>query len=84
MNLTFSAQFFALFGAFLGSMFALVRYAMQSSRATADRFVAYLESALHRQEDVNTQFQGAIENLSDNVRDNSAVLQRVAERLGLS
>lgn len=81
--MSFWAQFFALFGGFLGSMFALVRFALVNSRATAERFVGFLESALHRQEDLNSQFQGALEGLSDNVRDNSAVLQRVAERLGL-
>lgn len=81
--MTFWAQFFALFGAFLGSMFALVRFALMASRANADRFVTFLEGALRRQEDLNGQFQGAVESLSDNVRENSAALARMAERLGL-
>ncbi len=46
-----------------------------------DRFTSFLEGSLARQEQINHSFQTAIENLNENVRDNSALLGRVLEKL---
>jgi hypothetical protein len=72
----------ALAGSFAASAFALVRYALKENRSVSDRFTSFLEGALKRQEDSNRSFQGALENLVENVRDNSALLIRVLEKLG--
>lgn len=73
----------ALLGTFVGSAFALVRFALGQNKALTDRFVTYLETALCRQEEVNAGFKAAIDGLTANVRANSAVLQKVAERIGV-
>lgn len=73
----------ALLGSFVASAFALVRYAMNQNRSILDRFMAFLEKATYRQETINGRFQQALENLGANVRENSILLARVAERLDL-
>ncbi len=78
-----SPEVVGLIGSFLASAFALVRYAMTQNRSMLDRFVVFLEGALQRQEQVNGRFQHALEALGENVRENSALLARVAERIGL-
>lgn len=67
-------DFYALAASFLAAMFALVRYALVQSGRTVDRFVGFLEEALRRQEDVNAQFQGALEQLD-------TTLKRIEERI---
>ena len=69
-----------LLGAFVGASFTLIRFAMAQHRAMTDRFVSFLESALRRQEAVNVDFQKALSDLTSNVRENSALLARLAER----
>lgn len=68
-------------GAFVGASFALIRYALAQHRAMTDRFVNFLESSLRRQEEVNGRFQKALEDLTDNVRENSTLLGRLSERV---
>jgi len=68
-------------GAFLSASFALIRYAMAQHRAMTDRFVSFLEASLRRQEEVNARFQAALEDLTENVRENSTLLGRLAERV---
>jgi hypothetical protein len=71
-----------LTGSFAASAFTLVRFALRENRSVTDRFTTFLESALATQEEVNQGFQRAIESLNENVRDNSALLGRVLEKLG--
>ncbi len=78
-----SVELLALLGSFVASAFALVRYAMNTNRSLMDRFVAFLEGAHRRQEKVNERFQSTLDRLGDNVRENSALIARVAERIGL-
>lgn len=70
--------------AFVASSFALVRFALKEHRAMADRFTGFLEGALARQQEVNAKFTATLEQLVDNVRENSLLLNRVVERLGMS
>ncbi|HEY0867646.1 MAG TPA: hypothetical protein VGE01_09710 [Fimbriimonas sp.] len=76
-------ELLTLLGAFVGSAFALVRFALTQNKAVTDRFVTYLEQALSRQEEVNAGFKSAIDGLTLNVRENSALLQKLAERMGV-
>lgn len=69
-----NSELYPLAAAWLASMFALVRFALVQGARTADRFTTFLEAALRRQEDVNSQFQGALEQLS-------ATLRRIEERI---
>jgi hypothetical protein len=79
-----SAELAALVGSFIASAFALVKYAMNQNRSILDRFVQFLQQTTDRQERVNEQFQRAMDQLGANVRENSILLARVAERLELS
>lgn len=79
-----AAETLALVGSFVASAFALVRYAMSQNRSVLDRFIGYLEHAMERQEAINSRFQSTIESLGANVRENSVLLARVAERLDLA
>jgi hypothetical protein len=45
-----------------------------------DRFVAFLEDSVHRQEAVNQGFAEAIDRLTETVRENSLLITRLAER----
>ncbi len=54
---------------------------MKENRTITDRFTTFLEGSLSRQEQINHSFQQAIENLNENVRDNSALLGRVLEKI---
>lgn len=74
-------ELFTVLGSFIGAAFALIRYAMAQHRAMTDRFVSFLENALRRQEEVNEGFQKALENLTENVRENSTLLGRLSERV---
>ncbi|MBV6491088.1 MAG: hypothetical protein KJZ62_11460 [Fimbriimonadaceae bacterium] len=78
-----SAELLALVGSFLATAFGLVRLALSAHRAMTERFVDFLESSLRRQEEVNAHFEAAIEQLTENVRENSTLLGRVAERLNV-
>lgn len=68
----------------MGASFALIRYAMAQHRTMTDRFVTFLETSLRRQEEVNARFQSALEGLTENVRENSTLLARLAERVHLN
>jgi hypothetical protein len=59
-----------------------VRYTLKENRTVSDRFTSFLERSLQRQEESNNAFQQALENLVENVRENSALLGRVIEKLG--
>lgn len=74
-------ELIALLAGFVGSSFALIRYAMAQHRAMTDRFVSFLESSLRRQEEVNQGFRKALEDLTENVRENSTLLVRLSERV---
>ena len=84
MNLVPWMELFTVIGSFVGAAFALIRYAMAQHRAMTDRFVTFLESSLRRQEEVNDDFRGALESLAENVRENSTLIGRLAERVGSS
>lgn len=57
---------------------------MAQHRTMTDRFVTFLETSLRRQEEVNARFQSALEGLTENVRENSTLLARLAERVHLN
>jgi hypothetical protein len=73
----------ALAASFVGAAFALVRYALNQSRAAMDRFITYLEMALHRQEAINQSFAAAIDRLSLGSQESARLMARIAERLGV-
>lgn len=74
-------ELIALLGSFVASAFALVRVSLAQHRAVVDRFITFFEDASRRQEAVNERFQTALDHLSENVRENSAILSRMAERM---
>lgn len=75
------AELFALLASFIATSYALIRLVLHQHKATVDRFVTYLEQALARQEEINSCFQPALEELTACVRENSLLLGRIAERL---
>lgn len=77
------AELATLLASFVGSAFALVRFALNQSRATSERFVTYLEGSLERQEKINADFRNTLDQLTSNVRENSALLNRMADRIGV-
>jgi hypothetical protein len=74
-------ELFTVLGSFVGAAFALIRYTMSQHRAMTDRFVTFLEGSLRRQEEINSGFRRALEDLTENVRENSSLLGRLAERV---
>lgn len=68
--------------AFIGASFGLVRFALAQNRAMSEHFVHYLEEALARQDAINQGYERALQQLTENVRDNTALLNRIVERIG--
>jgi uncharacterized membrane protein YccC len=79
--MNFGVELLALLGSFVAGAFALLRLALTQQRSLTERFVAFLEELVRRQEEASSNFEGALETLSANVRENSALVSRVAERL---
>jgi hypothetical protein len=76
-------ELIALLASFVATSYALVRLVLFQQKATVDRFVTYLEQALERQEEINSCFQPALEELTVCVRENSLLLGSIAERLSI-
>lgn len=74
----------ALLASVLASAVGLVRFAANRHQALVERFVSFLEESLKRQEAVNARFQGALEDLTQNVRRSSQLLTKVAKRLDIA
>lgn len=73
-------QLLALIGSFVGAAFALLRLMLAQQKALTERFVGFLEESLRRQEEATANFEAALETLSCNVRENSTLVARLAER----
>lgn len=78
--MSFDVQLLALLGSFIGAAFALLRLMLTQQRSLTERFVGFLEESLRRQEEATTNFEAALESLACNVRENSALVARLAER----
>ncbi|MEQ1823166.1 MAG: hypothetical protein ABL949_11695 [Fimbriimonadaceae bacterium] len=80
MSFSSWTELIALLGSFVASAFTLLRYSLGQHRGMVDRFVAFLEDSVHRQEAVNRGFAEAIDRLTETVRENSLLITRLAER----
>ncbi|MFQ3669132.1 MAG: hypothetical protein SNJ74_04690 [Fimbriimonadaceae bacterium] len=74
-------ELFVLLGTFVGTAFAIVRYAMATGRDATERFMDFLGASVERQDDTNRRFQEILERHGEIMRENSALLQRLSERL---
>ncbi len=70
----------ALGGSVVAASFALVRFAMAQNRAITERFTAYMERSLARQEELNERVRRALESLGEAVRDCSSRLDKIATK----
>lgn len=78
-----TAEGIAAVTAVIGSAFGILRMGLAEARRTGDRFLDYMEGALARQEAIHQQMTGALEQLSTAAREQSTLLERIAERLNL-
>ncbi|MCC7433427.1 MAG: hypothetical protein IT363_01995 [Methanoregulaceae archaeon] len=74
-------ELFALLGSFVASALALVRFALVQHRSMLDQFMAFIVDAQTRQIETQDRFEGALDRLTENVRENSTLLTRIAERM---
>lgn len=74
-------ELFALLGSFVASALALVRFALVQHRSMLDRFMAFIVDAQTRQIETQDRFESALDRLTENVRENSTLLTRIAERM---
>lgn len=74
-------ELFALLGSFMASAVALVRFALVQHRSMLDRFMAFIVDAQQRQSETQDRFESAMERLTETVRENTALLQRIGERM---
>lgn len=74
-------ELFALLGSFVASALTLVRFALVQHRSMLDRFMAFIVDAQTRQIETQDRFEGALDRLTENVRENSTLLTRIAERM---
>ncbi|MFN3730102.1 MAG: hypothetical protein ACK4XJ_10355 [Fimbriimonadaceae bacterium] len=75
------SELIGLLGAFVAAVFALMQKSMGQHRALLERFMGFLESGLTRREEVDRRFEAALRELSDTVRDNSALVARILDAL---
>ena len=78
--MSFGIELLALLGGFVAGAFALLRLMLNQQRVLTERFVGFLEDLVRRQEEASANFEAALAQLSDNVRENSALVARMAER----
>lgn len=78
-NLT---ELLAVLAAFVGASFTLARMTLTQQQRSTDRFVAFLQESLVRQEATIGSFRGSIENLSEAIAEHNRLLRRVAEKAG--
>lgn len=74
-------ELFALLGSLVASAAALVRFALVQHRLMLDRFMAFIVDAQTRQNETQDRFEDALDRLTENVRENSTLLSRIAERM---
>jgi hypothetical protein len=65
------------------SAFAVAQLALRQHRAMTDRFVTFVETSLAKHEEAMVGFRDAVAHLDDGVRENTLVVQRMSERLGV-
>lgn len=66
------------------SAFAVAQLALRQHRVMTDRFVTFVETSLARHEKSMAGFRDAVTHLDDGVRENTQVVRRISERLGVS
>lgn len=74
-------ELFALLGSFVASAFALVRFALGQHRSMLERFMSFIGESQARQGEAQDRFEDALDRLTENVRENSTLLSRMAERM---
>jgi hypothetical protein len=79
--MSFGIELLALLGSLVAGAFALVRLMLTQQRCLTERFVAFLEGLVRRQETASANFEAALETLAENVRENSALIARMSERV---
>ncbi|HRF61141.1 MAG TPA: hypothetical protein PLH94_14655 [Fimbriimonadaceae bacterium] len=72
-----------LLGGVTASAFALARIGLAGQRRLLERFAGFLESSIRRQESIQERLAEALDGLREEVRDQSRLLGRLAEREGL-
>lgn len=72
---------FALLGTFVGSSFALIRFALTQTRALIEGHMQYLEHVADREERSHQQLAAALDGLSRGVEENAILLRRLTEWL---
>lgn len=78
-NLT---ELLAVLATFVGASFTLVRMTLAQQQRSTERFVAFLEASLVRQEATIGSFRGSLDNLSEAIAEHNALLRRVTETAG--
>jgi len=76
-----NGQLVAILGAAVASAFALIRMSMSQHRSLIDRFVGFLETGMRRSDRANERIAAAVDSLGDTVRENTAVISRLSERM---
>ena len=76
-----AAELLPALAGFIASAFAVVRITLGQQKALTDRFLSFLEASLRRQEAAVDEFRGTLQTLDDSVRENTALVRRLSERL---
>lgn len=76
-----NAELVAILGAAMASAFALVRMSLGQHRSLIDRFVSFLESGMKRSDSAHERIANAVDALGETVRENTAVISRLTERM---
>ena len=72
-----------LLGGVVTGILALARLTLNQHKTVVDRFVGFVESSLSKQEEASQKVADAIHDLAEGTRENTSMLRRMGEQLGV-
>lgn len=81
MGMTAWHELLLVLGSFIGATFALARASLGQHRRTVERLVEFLDSSMRRAGEREERYAEILRELGDGIRENTRLLERVAERL---
>ena len=77
------SEWTVLLGGIVTGILALARFTLNQHKTLVGQFVDFVETSLRKQEDASLKVAEAIRDLAEGTRENTNMLRRVGEQLGV-
>lgn len=77
------SEWTVLLGGIVTGILALARFTLNQHKTLVGQFVAFVETSLRKQEDASLKIAEAMRELAEGTRENTNMLRRVGEQLGV-